>query len=108
MEVCTYGPAKGVLLASRQRSISSGAMLCVSALGSLGVQLWDPGRAIARIALLNLGSIERSGRDGLQLWDERVAVFGAMETLGEEVQGEMVERLCMRCYQTWRWKSMHS
>ena len=78
---------------SSQRSISSGALLRLPALGSLGVQLRDPGRAIVCIALSNLGSAERRGRDGLQLWDERVEVLGAMETLGEEVQGGMVERI---------------
>ena len=52
---------------------------------SSGVQLWYPGRAVVCIALPNIGLVKRRGSDGFQLWQRRVAMPGAMETVGEEV-----------------------
>ena len=46
------------------------AVLCMRALGTLGVQLRDPGRAIVCIALPDLGSVEGCGVDGLPVRGE--------------------------------------
>ena len=49
------------------------AVLCVRALGTLGVQLWDPGRAVVCVALPDLGSVEGCGGDGLSARGEGVS-----------------------------------
>ena len=50
-------------------------------LGTLRVQLWDPGRAVVCFTLSDLGPVEGCGGDGLPVRKERGEVLGSMETL---------------------------
>ena len=66
------------------------AVRCVRTLGTPGVQLWDPGRAIVCFTLSDLGSVEGCGGDGLPVREKRGEVLGSVETLDQEVPARMV------------------
>ena len=70
VEVQVHRIQERVCTVSRSQVLQTIAVLCMRALGTLGVQLWDPGRAIVCIALPDLGSVEGCGGDGLSVRGE--------------------------------------
>ena len=90
VEVQVHCAQKRVCTMSRSEVLSLVAVLCMRALGASGVQLWDPGRAVACVTLSDLGPIEGCGGDGLSVWTERGEVSGAVATVDQEVPEGMV------------------
>ena len=69
-EVQVHRIQERVCTVSRSQVLQTIAVLCMRPLGTLGVQLWDPGRAIVCIALPDLGSVEGCGGNGLSVRGE--------------------------------------